>query len=92
MNTTDYEYKIAEFLKDRTKFTKIKKDPSNDLKSEMNELITAANSDVDCNVPKITGHHESGYIYVNPKTHKTTDDPPLRPIISQVGTVTYSTA
>ena len=40
----------------------------------------------------IEGHHEPGYIYGNPKTHKNLVDPPLRPIISQVGTVTYTTA
>jgi hypothetical protein len=43
-------------------------------------------------IPTIERHHEPGYIYGNPKTHKCKVNPPLRPIISQIGTVTYDTA
>ena len=39
-----------------------------------------------------TGHFSPGYIYGNPKIHKNTKDPPLRPIISQIGTPTYEIA
>ena len=38
------------------------------------------------------GHYEPGYIYSNPKNHKETCDPPLRSIISQIGTPTYAIA
>ena len=38
------------------------------------------------------GHYEPGYMYGNPKTHKNEKDPPLRPIISQLGTPTYMIA
>jgi hypothetical protein len=33
-----------------------------------------------------------GYMFGNPKTHKNQDDPPIRPIISQVETPTYKVA
>ena len=35
------------------------------------------------------GYYSPGYIYGNPKIHKNLEDPPLRPIISQVGTPAY---
>jgi len=40
----------------------------------------------------IEGYYEPGYLYGNPKIHKRLIDPPLRPTISQIGTVTYSLA
>ena len=41
---------------------------------------------------KRVGKYEPGYIYGNPKVHKRLTNPPLRPIISQIGTVTYDIA
>lgn len=39
--------------------------------------------------PLPVGDYTPGYIYGNAKIHKNKKDPPLRPIISQIGTVTY---
>ena len=86
------EYKIDALLNDPTKFKKVTKDPTNTLKAEINKLISTINGESSCNITKISGHYEPGYIYGNPKTHKQQIDPPLRPIISQVGTVTYDIA
>ena len=92
MNRTDYYTKINEILKDETKFVKIEKDPTYDLKSELNKLIAVINSATTYNYPRLTGHFEPGYVYGNPKIHKNKESPPLRPIVSQVGTVTYDLA
>ena len=92
MNTADYNKKIDDLLADETKFTKIEKDPAPELKTELNKLISTANARNDCYIPKILGHFEPGYIYGNPKIHKNINDPPLRPIVSQIGTVTYNLA
>ena len=63
------------------------------IKTEINAEITKINQNHDKKVlKKISGHYEPGYIYGNPKTHKNVNDPPLRQIVSQIGTVTYETA
>ena len=85
-----YTRKVDEILCDNTKFEKINSDPTDDLKKKLNSLI----SDIKRAHPtfpmhKLNGHYDPGYIYANPKIHKTLIDPPFRPIISQIGTVTY---
>ena len=35
------------------------------------------------------GQYDPAYLYANPKIHKSKEDPPLRPVISQIGAVTY---
>jgi len=92
MNMEDYEGKINSVLEDTTKFLKIKKDPTSSIKSDINNIITIINSQTNCNLQKLSGHFVPGYMYGNPKIHKSIQDPPLRPIVSQVGTATYSTA
>ena len=90
MNTQMYQQKIDEILSDSTKFMKIDKDPTEDLKKQINQLIAQIKQDnKEYPLQKLTGHFEPGYIYANPKIHKRLQDPPFRPIISQVGTVTY---
>jgi len=92
LNKKDYEVKISEFLRNDDKFLKIKKDPTNSIKTDINNIFTIINRQSDCKLAKLYGHFEPGYLYGNPKIHKSLSDPPLRPIISQVGTVTYNTA
>jgi hypothetical protein len=77
-------------LNDNTKFTKIDKDPTETLKKQLNDLIKQVNDTDGCTkMQRVVGHFEPGYIYANPKIHKRLIDPPFRPIISQIGTVTY---
>ena len=85
-----YQQKIDEILSDSTKFMKIDIDPTEDLKKQVNQLIAQIKQDnEEYPLQKFTGYFEPGYIYANPKIHKRLQDPLFRPIISQVGTVTY---
>jgi len=88
MKREDYYTKITKLISDPNKFKESKKDPTEQIKKDLNKLISQSNNIL----PKVKGHFEPGYIYGNPKTHKDKNNPPLRPIISQIGTVTYETA
>ena len=85
-----YENEINRLLSDESKFTKIRKDPTEDLKKELNKHISVVNnSSKSIKISRREGKYKPGYIYGNPKIHKSLNNPPLRPIISQIGTVTY---
>ena len=91
LNKYDYLSKINAILSDNSKFRKIENDPTNELKSKANKLISTLNaSQSDVKLSKIVGDFSPGYIYGNVKTHKNNN--PIRPIISQIPTATYQTA
>lgn len=93
MNRADYSNKINDILSDGNKFIKVDKDPTPQIKKKLRSLIDTVNAN--SNAPRMTlpvGNFEPGYIYGNAKIHKNQNDPPLRPIISQIGTVTYNIA
>ena len=61
------------------------------MKTKVNKLIKIANDNTNTKILKpITGEYKPGYLYGTVKTHK--NDNPLRPIISQIPTPTYTTA
>ena len=75
------------------KFNHIRRDTVPDIQRNINMLIDTYNSTNNSNLlTKLSGHYEPGYLYGNPKIHKSMKDPPLRPIISQIGTPVYNTA
>ena len=85
-----YVDQINLLLSDETKFCKINKDPTDELKRELNKHIGVVNNNSkQIKITKREGKYEPGYVYGNPKIHKRLINPPLRPIISQIGTVTY---
>ena len=91
LNKSDYYSKINDILSDNSKFKSINCDPTNELKSNANKIITAINAVSDqFKFSKIIGDFQPGYMYGNVKTHKPNN--PLRPIISQVTTPTYEIA
>ena len=91
LNKSDYFDKVNTLLCDSSKFVSIIKDPSNDIKSKANKLIDALNATSNnCNISRIVGDYQPGYMYGNVKIHKPHN--PLRPIISQVTTSTYNLA
>ena len=90
LNKEHYVRSIEDILKDNSKFSKLDNDPTEKLKKELNALISKINSAAkEPLLQKLQGHFEPGYIYANPKIHKSVENPPFRPIISQIGTVTY---
>ena len=92
LNREDYKKKIQDLLRDGSKFQKITKNPCDNIKSKINNLIDRAQTETGRTIGlnKIIGDYSPGYIYGNVKTHKPGET--LRPIISQVTTPTYRTA
>ena len=78
-------------LSDTSKFRKITRNPTDDIKKKINATCGKINtSNCSLRFPKLTGEFSLGYAYGNVKTHK--PDNPLRPIISQIQTPTYNIA
>ena len=93
MDRSDYLNKLSSIVADEQKFTRLTKDSTEALKKKLNGLIEASNmSTNDFKFNKLVGHYKPGYLYGNPKTHKDLENPPLRPIISQIGTPAYEIA
>ena len=91
MDKNEYIRQLTHLLSNPSKLQRINSDPTKSIKRKLNSLIAKANTNSTI-FSKITGHFEPGYIYGNPKTHKDKNNPPLRPIVPQVGTVTYDVA
>ena len=78
-NKTDYNKKIENILNDKTKFKKLTKNPTDQLKKHINKIVTVNNTEIG-----ITGEYKPGYIYDKIKTHKQIN--PIRPDILQIPT------
>lgn len=93
MDRDVYKRKLDDILNDESKFKTLEEDPSDHLKNKLNKII-ATNNAVSNNkkLPKLIGEYNAGYIYGNCKIHKNAEDPPLRPIISQIPAPTYTIA
>ena len=90
MNKESYNQKVNDLSGNVTKFKRLSKYSTDKIKVCLNSLIACVNNKVySVKLRKITGHYASGYIYGN---HKNTEDLSMRPIISQVGIVTYDIA
>ena len=88
LNKTDYHSKLQNILDDLTKFKKLNKNPTNQLKSKINKLITAKNAKLNSTkLSKINDDYKPSYFYKTVKIYK--PNPPLRPIISQILTPIY---
>ena len=91
IDTSEYLTKINTILSDESKFVKIKKDPTDDLKKKLNGLIHKANkSNSQIKFKYLEGEYSMGYCYGTVKTHKPGNK--LRPIISQIPAPTYGVA
>ena len=91
MDRKEYLSKINDILGNCNKFKKISRDPSEALKKKVNNLIVSANAvSGHEHFTKLVGEYRPGYMYGTVKTHKQNN--PLRPIISQLSTPTYSLA
>ena len=93
MDKVYYEEQMDLVVGDRQKFVKVDRDPTDKLKKKLNGLIETSNAvQHPHNLKKLIGHFSPGYLYGNPKIHKRLIEPPMRPIISQIGTPTYDIA
>ena len=89
LDREEYLAKCRSILSDDTKFQRITRNTTEDLKKNINSLITAANAhNGGIKFEKVMGDFNPGYFYGNVKTHKAGN--PLRPIISQIPTPSYS--
>ena len=89
MDKESYLSKMDEILQDTRKFQRLQKDPTENVKKRINNLIKKANSN-SAFFSTVIGDYRPGYCYGTVKTHKPGN--PLRPIISQVTTPTYQVA
>ena len=88
LNKSDFNCKLQKNTRRSQSFFKVHKNPSNQLKSKINLLITANNAQQGClNLPKITGECKPKSINRIVKTHK--QHFPFQPIILQVTTLIY---
>ena len=91
INTEEYHSKIDDILSDTSKFARVARNPTDAIRSQTAELICRINSrNKRVVLPPVQGDYSPGYIYGNVKTHKPGN--PLRPIISQCPTPTYTVA
>ena len=68
-------------------------DPSTALKKKLNKIIRSNNAVTNHRkLSELVEYYQPGYIYGNSKIHKSKDNPPLRPIISQIPSPTYAIA
>ena len=87
-NKTNYHSKLQNILDDHTQFKKLNKNPTNQLKSKINKLITANNAEFNSTkLLKIIGDYKPGYLYGTIKIYK--PNHLLCPIISQIPTPIY---
>ena len=86
-----YKNKLGLIIKDTTKFIKIHRNPTNNLKITVNKIISIINKrNNEKTLSPIIGEFSPGYLYGTVKIHK--PNYPLRPIISQTPTPVYNTA
>ena len=91
LNKEEYLDKMDTILGDRTKFKRITRNPTDDIKRRLNSTISSINAVAGgVHLQKLIGDFSPGYAYGTVKTHKPGN--PLRPIISQIPTVTYQVA
>ena len=84
-----YDSRRNQSVSDVCRFKKIDIDHTESLKKELIKLISEVSSYGDsCKLTRREGQYTPGYIYWNPKVTEGVLNPPMRPVTSQVGTVT----
>ena len=91
IDRTEYTQKLQNILNDQSKFKKLTRNPTQELKTRVNKLIYEANrcSSVKLLQP-IVGEFKPGHIFGTVKLNKNGN--PIRPLISQIPTPNYETA
>ena len=92
LNKRYYEDQMDEVVSDESKFKKLQSDPTEELKKYLNRPVCKVNRSGDpIKLSRKEVKYTPGYLYGNPKTHKSLRNPPSRPIVSQVEAVIYDT-
>ena len=94
MDRSVYDSKLTELISDHSKFTECSPNQSDVVKKSINLIanqIKVSHKSIYYKIRRI-GDYNNGHLYGLPKIHKSTQDPPLRPIISMTGTVTHDVA
>ena len=93
LDRNDYKTKLDIILNDESKFVHIEGNPIKNFKKRLNLIIKTNNAVSNyLKLPVLVGDYNPGYIYGNCKIHKDINNPPLRPIISQIPSPTYNMA
>ncbi|XP_064079396.1 uncharacterized protein LOC135196473 [Macrobrachium nipponense] len=91
ISTLEYFEKLAAILSNVSKFERLTKNPTEEIKHNANRVITAVNAATNAtHLPPIQGDYSLGYLYRNEKTHK--EGNPICQIISQTPAPTYALA
>ena len=91
LDRISYFQKCNDILLDQSKFKPISRNPVEQLKKRLNKLISVVNAEAGgIKFDPLIGDYSPGYFYGNVKTHNAGN--PLRPIISQIPTPSYSVA
>ncbi|XP_064106896.1 uncharacterized protein LOC135215872 [Macrobrachium nipponense] len=91
IKTAEYRQKLDAILSDSTKFERLTKSPTDEIKKEANDIISSVNAATNAvHIPPIIGDYSLGYLYGNVKTQKNGN--PLHLIISQTPAPTYGLA
>ena len=69
--TDEYISKVNRILSDTSKFTRITRNPTEDIKTKANKIIRTVNAKIGgTKLPLLSGEYGLGYCYGNVKTHK----------------------
>ncbi|XP_064116554.1 uncharacterized protein LOC135222395 [Macrobrachium nipponense] len=91
IKTKEYHKKLDAILSDSSKFERLTRNPTEDIKRDANHVISTINAATNAvHLSPIQGDFSLGYLYRNIKTHK--EGNPLRPIISQTPAPTCALA
>ncbi|XP_064086082.1 uncharacterized protein LOC135201134 [Macrobrachium nipponense] len=91
IDTAEYHQKLDAILSDESKFERLTRNLTDDIKREANRVISAVNAATNAvHLLPIQGDYSLCYLYGNIKTHKQGN--PLRLIISQMPAPTYALA
>ena len=96
MNRSDYNDKLKTLISDSNKFEEIAVDQNKIIKKKINDIVKPYKGHQTLNYVykqlHRVGEYPNGHLYGQPKIHKDSKNPPLRPIISMSGTVTHEIA
>ena len=89
-----YNNVLSGLIGDTSKFVDCSDDQTHKVKKKINSIAAKFKEENKAlyDALRRVGEYNAGFLYGLPKLHKNTERPPLRPIISMIGTVTHDVA